>query len=145
MSDLPSGKLILHGLKRQYLRLKLQFSLSHREADFQEGEHLFGAGLLLACKTHLVALLLWQFFSKQDEEISPIFQLPRPLSQQPSRRVPDSTACPTTLHFPFLAGRDLRGDFALAAVALDADAALCRRTIRSITATRVSSSSSKPP
>jgi len=55
MSGLQPGKLILHGLKKQYLRLKLQFSLSHREADFQEGEHLFGAGLLLACKTHLVA------------------------------------------------------------------------------------------
>jgi len=54
MSGLQPGKLILHGLKRQYLRLKLQFSLSHREADFQEGEHLFGAGLLLASKTHLV-------------------------------------------------------------------------------------------
>jgi len=46
MSGLQPGKLILHGLKRQYLRLKLQFSLSHREADFQEGEHLFGAQLI---------------------------------------------------------------------------------------------------
>ena len=30
-----------------YLQLKLQYSLSHREADFQEGEHLFGAQLTL--------------------------------------------------------------------------------------------------
>ena len=50
----------------------------------------------------------------------------------------------TPHHFPFLARRDLRDDFALAAVALEAGAALCRRTMRSITATRVSSSSSKP-
>jgi len=45
MSRLQLGQLILHGLKRQYLQLKLQFSLSHREADFQEGEHLLGAQL----------------------------------------------------------------------------------------------------
>lgn len=30
-----------------YLQLKLQYSLSHREAEFQEGEHLFGAQLTL--------------------------------------------------------------------------------------------------